>query len=102
MPVVKRRTVAVQVEKKYMVYESLINSMTAEERRAPELLARSASRRRRIARGSGRREADVSELLATFTGMRAQMKNMGKMMAQSGGLGARRSRLIDEMHECWA
>jgi signal recognition particle subunit SRP54 len=62
--------------------------MTREEREKPDLLAKSASRRRRIAKGSGRSERQVNELLTTFTQMRVQMKAMSKMMAATGGLGA--------------
>ena len=65
----------------------MLQSMTPDERSKPELLAKSASRRRRIARGSGRTEAQVNDLLATFTQMRVQMKTMSKMMAQSGQMG---------------
>jgi signal recognition particle subunit SRP54 len=61
--------------------------MTKAERSKPDLLAKSASRRRRVARGSGRSEAQVSELLSTFMQMRVQMKSMSKMMAQAGGMG---------------
>jgi hypothetical protein len=68
--------------------------MTKAERTRPELLAKGASRRRRVARGSGRSEAQVSELLSTFTQMRVQMKTMSKMMAQAGGMGATLSRAI--------
>ena len=41
--------------------------------------------RRRIARGSGRSEEQVSELIAMFTSMRAQMQTLSRMMALSGG-----------------
>jgi signal recognition particle subunit SRP54 len=58
--------------------EAMINSMTLEERKNPELLASSPSRRRRIARGSGRYERDVSELLKKFQQMRSFMQQMGK------------------------
>ena len=34
-----------QVEKQYKVYESMIQSMTAKERKQPELLVKSPSRR---------------------------------------------------------
>jgi signal recognition particle subunit SRP54 len=61
--------------------------MTKEEKAGPDMLAKSASRRRRLARGSGRSEQQVNELLSTFTGMRLQMKSMSRMMAASGGMG---------------
>ncbi|MCF4966907.1 signal recognition particle protein [Nostoc sp. CMAA1605] len=58
--------------------ESMINSMTIEERRDPDLLASSPSRRRRIAKGSGYGEADVSKLVADFQKMRSLMQQMGQ------------------------
>ncbi|MEQ9482475.1 signal recognition particle protein [Coleofasciculus sp. F4-SAH-05] len=64
--------------------EAMINSMTAEERRNPDLLAGSPSRRRRIARGSGHSEREVSSLISEFTKMRSLMKQMGQ--GQMGGL----------------
>merc|ERR1712072_581077 len=45
-----------EAERKFKVFASLIQSMTPKERENPELLARSESRRQRIARGSGRTE----------------------------------------------
>jgi signal recognition particle subunit SRP54 len=73
------------IEKKYKRYESMIGSMTKQERELPELLAKSQSRRRRIARGSGYEAEDVTELVAMFTGMRAQLQTMSRMMALGGG-----------------
>lgn len=73
------------VEKKYKRYESMIGSMTKQERELPELLAKSQSRRRRIARGSGYKPEDVTELVAMFTGMRTQLQTMSRMMALGGG-----------------
>jgi signal recognition particle subunit SRP54 len=63
----------------------MINSMTKQEREQPELLAKSPSRRRRIAQGSGRSDEQVAELIAMFTSMRMQMQTMSRMMALSGG-----------------
>jgi signal recognition particle subunit SRP54 len=65
--------------------EAMINSMTLEERKDPELLASSPSRRRRIARGAGRHERDVSELLKKFQQMRSMMKQIGQ--GQFPGMG---------------
>jgi signal recognition particle subunit SRP54 len=58
--------------------ESMINSMTKQERKDPELLASSPSRRRRIAAGSGYKESDVSKLVADFQKMRSLMQQMGQ------------------------
>lgn len=54
--------------------EAIILSMTADERHNPDIIG--GSRRRRIARGSGVEEAEVSRLLKEFTGMRKKMKQM--------------------------
>ena len=79
-----------QGEAKLKQSEAMINSMTAEERRNPDLLAGSPSRRRRIARGSGYAERDVSNLVSEFTKMRNLMQQMsrGQMpgMAGMGGM----------------
>ena len=58
--------------------EAMINSMTAQERRDPDLLASSPSRRRRIAAGAGYKEADVSKLVSDFQRMRGFMQQMGQ------------------------
>jgi len=62
--------------------ESMINSMTKEERKNPKLLSSSPGRRRRIATGSGHSEKDVGKLVSDFTKMRSMMQQMG----QGGGL----------------
>ncbi|MBD2204897.1 signal recognition particle protein [Calothrix sp. FACHB-1219] len=71
--------------------EAMINSMTRQERRDPDLLASSPSRRRRIATGSGYKEADVSKLVADFQKMRSLMQQMGQgqfgMPGMFGGMG---------------
>ena len=54
--------------------EAIILSMTPDERRRPEIIG--GSRRRRIARGSGRTPADVNRLLNQFDQMRKMMKRM--------------------------
>jgi signal recognition particle subunit SRP54 len=81
-----------QGESKLKQSEAMINSMTAEERRNPDLLASSPSRRRRIARGSGFSETDVSGLVSDFTKMRTLMQQMGQgrmpgMPGMGGGMG---------------
>jgi len=58
--------------------EAMINSMTSEERRNPDLLASSPSRRRRIARGAGYKETEVGKLVSDFQKMRSLMQQMGQ------------------------
>ncbi len=62
--------------------EAMINSMTRQERRDPDLLARSVSRKRRVAAGSGHKLDDVSKLVSDFQ----RMRDMMKMMGAGGGL----------------
>jgi len=52
----------------------IIQSMTPEEREKPKIL--SASRIRRVARGSGTREKEVKELLQRYTMMKKMMKTL--------------------------
>jgi signal recognition particle subunit SRP54 len=69
-----------QVDDKALVrIEAIINSMTIEERRSPQVI--NGSRRKRIARGSGTSVQDVNRLLNQFNMMRKMMKQMNK----SGG-----------------
>ena len=72
--------------------EAIICSMTRQERRRPEVL--NASRRRRIALGSGTQVADVNRLVKQFEQSRQMMKQMGggkrgKMPALPGLRGGR-------------
>lgn len=57
--------------------EAIINSMTIEERRKPQLI--NGSRRKRIANGSGTTVKEVNDLLKQFTQMRKMMKTMTRM-----------------------
>lgn len=57
--------------------EAIIQSMTPEERRNPQII--NASRRRRIADGSGNSIQDVNRLLKQFEDMKKMMKQMGNL-----------------------
>lgn len=57
--------------------EAIISSMTAAERQQPKLIH--ASRKRRIARGSGTSIQDVNKVLKQYQTMRKMMKRMSKM-----------------------
>jgi signal recognition particle subunit SRP54 len=57
--------------------EAMINSMTKEERSDPDLI--DSSRRRRIAKGSGKDISEVNAFMKQFEQMRDMMKNMNKM-----------------------
>ncbi|HEY3396812.1 MAG TPA: signal recognition particle protein [Armatimonadota bacterium] len=63
-------------EKELDRVEAVINSMTAHERRDPELL--NASRKRRVAAGSGLAVQDVNIVLKEFRQLAQLMESMGK------------------------
>lgn len=68
--------------------EAMINSMTLEERRNPDLI--NPSRKKRIALGSGKDIAELNQFLKQFDQMKAMMKSMNKMpMGKLAGLGRR-------------
>ncbi len=77
-------------EKEMGKLEALINSMTPEERRKPDLI--SGSRKRRICAGSGLQIQDLNRLLKQHKQMQKMMKKMGskggmsKMMRGLGGM----------------
>jgi signal recognition particle subunit SRP54 len=58
--------------------ESMITSMTKQERQDPDLLAKSPSRKQRIAKGSGYKNQDVTKLVSDFQRMRTLMQQMGQ------------------------
>uniref|UniRef100_A0A6U2HSU7 signal-recognition-particle GTPase n=1 Tax=Chlamydomonas euryale TaxID=1486919 RepID=A0A6U2HSU7_9CHLO len=86
-----------EAEKKFKMYEAMINAMEEEERTEPELLVKSAGRKRRVAQASGFPEHEVSNMLASFQQMRAQMLNMSKMMALSTPEGQADQKLMKEL-----
>ena len=68
--------------------EAMINSMTVEERRNPDLI--NPSRKLRIAKGSGKDIAELHQFIKQFDQMKAMMKTMNKMpMGKLAGLGKR-------------
>ncbi|WP_124727621.1 signal recognition particle protein [Staphylospora marina] len=64
-------------EKQFARVEAIIRSMTPEERERPEII--NASRRRRIANGSGTAVQDVNRLLKQFEDMKKMMKHLQQL-----------------------
>ena len=62
-------------ERQLVKIEAIIRSMTKKEKRNPDVL--NASRRKRIAAGSGTTVQDVNRLMKQFEDMRAMMKKLG-------------------------
>jgi len=72
-------------EEKMKHYRYILQSMTKEEKENPSLI--SSDRVKRIAKGSGRPEAEVRELLAQYNKMKKLMKKLGgKAGMQRGSL----------------
>ena len=66
--------------------EAMINSMTLEERRNPDLI--NSSRKQRIAKGSGKDIAELHQFIKQFDQMKNMMKAMNKMpMGRMAGFG---------------
>ena len=63
--------------------EAIIRSMTLKERRNPDII--NASRRKRIASGSGTGIAEVNKLIKQFGEMKKMMKKMGSMSKNKKG-----------------
>ena len=57
--------------------EAIIFSMTKEERKKPEIL--NASRRRRIANGSGTKVQDINQFMKQYLEMKKMMKSINKL-----------------------
>lgn len=81
--------------------EAILLSMTKKERAKPDLI--NASRRKRIAQGSGTQVQDVNRVLKQFADMQTMMKRMNKMggkgmmRAMSGMLGGGGMADMEEM-----
>ncbi len=71
--------------------EAMINSMTMEERRNPDII--NPSRKNRIAKGSGKDLNELNQFIKQFDQMKDMMKMMNKMpmgrMPGMGGMGKR-------------
>lgn len=73
----------VQVDEKQLAHvEAIIQSMTREEKEKPEII--NASRRKRIAAGSGRPLQEVNRLIKQFEEMRKMMKQFTNMQKGKG------------------
>lgn len=74
-------------EDSFKPIEAIINSMTPEERHNPDIL--NATRRRRIANGSGTKVREVNDLMKQFNQMKKMMKSfsgMGKIGQMMQGM----------------
>ncbi len=73
-----------QIDDSQLAYiEAIINSMTKAERKNPELIERSSSRRNRISEGCGRSTTEVSRLISTLDKQRKMMRQLQNMNPQN-------------------
>src|SRR5262244_454657 len=73
---IKNQIAAANLDDKILKRQvAIIQSMTAEERRRPDVLK--ASRKKRVAAGSGTRVEEINKLLKMHRGMADMMKAMG-------------------------
>jgi signal recognition particle subunit SRP54 len=80
-------------EKQMKRVEAMISSMTRDERREPDLL--NASRKRRVAKGSGTTVQEINQLLTQFREAQKMMKQLAsnpRMRMMSGLMGGGRRR----------
>ena len=80
MKQIKQAASQIDSDKAFQVLEEIIGSMTEEERKNPQLINTSASRRERIARGSGHTVMEVNKLREALD---QQVKTMKKMQGMS-------------------
>ena len=66
-------------DKQFVFIEAIIGSMTKKERKNPDLINKSHSRKSRIANGSGRTYQEINNLTKRFEDMKKQMESMSKM-----------------------
>ena len=71
-----------QVKQEYKSFEAIVNSMTKEERRDPEIIT--AKRKARIAKGCGKEVADVNRLLKRFDQSKKMMEQMSRFNPMTG------------------
>ena len=77
-------------EKELVRVESIINSMTAEERRRHKII--NASRRQRIANGSGTSVQEVNKVIKSYSDMLKMMKKMKGPMFGGGSVVGKKKR----------
>ena len=80
MKQIKQAASQIDSDKAFQVLEEIIGSMTEEERKNPQLINTSASRRERIAKGSGHTVMEVNKLREALD---QQVKTMKKMQGMS-------------------
>jgi signal recognition particle subunit SRP54 len=69
-----RQMIAHGGEGQFKKIEAMVNSMTPQERREPDVLMKNKNRQKRIAKGCGQTEEDIAQFMQQFDMMRMMMK----------------------------
>jgi len=70
-------------DQQFVRMNSIILSMTPDERKDPKLIEKSSKRRERLARGSGLQVSDINKLIQALESQKKMMKQMGNMDEKS-------------------
>jgi signal recognition particle subunit SRP54 len=77
-------------DREFVKLEAIVHSMTPGERKKPEIIQSQKGRKKRIAKGSGRSEKEVEDLIQRFNMMKQMMQMIGMqpgLMGRMPGLG---------------
>lgn len=100
MGAIKEQLDQVDTDKEMKRVEAIIQSMTLQERRNPDLL--NGSRKARIAKGCGMEVSDVNSFVKRFLDARKMMRQMGKMSSLMRGIGKMGSNPMAQSGNPWA
>jgi signal recognition particle subunit SRP54 len=64
-------------DREFVKLEAIVQSMTPDERKRPEIIQQTKNRKKRIAKGSGRTEKEVEDLIQRFNMMKQMMQMIG-------------------------
>ena len=81
-----RQKISHEGEKQFKKIEVIIQSMTPEERRNPQLI--NSSRKKRLAKGTGLNIQEINGFITQFEQMRVMMKGMSDMKGLMGKMGS--------------
>ncbi|MEW5316731.1 MAG: hypothetical protein WDW38_008082 [Sanguina aurantia] len=84
-------------EKVFKTYAQMVAVMTEEERTTPELLAKSAGRRRRVAQESETSETEVAKFMASFATAKSQVTTMARRMQLGTSSPAGAEKLVKDL-----
>ena len=88
-----RQKISHEGEKQFKKIEVIIQSMTPEERRNPNLM--NSSRKKRLAKGTGLGQQEINQFISQFEQMRVMMKSVGDMKGLMGKMSSAGNNFTD-------